>query len=144
MRLKALPLKRRLFVEEYIKTKNGSEAVRRVYPNIKAPNRYATFLMSNDLIKAEIESYFKKLELSQDDIIRSIGEIAVNGKIESNKIQALKLLAQIKGLLNERPVNNIGLFTGLNQAGAIDITSDTTTGSVKPEPDTTTGSGSPL
>jgi len=134
----------RLFINEYIKCKNGSEAIRRVYPNIQAPNRYATVLLSKPVIKAEIERYFSNLSLGNDEIVRSIGEIATNGKIESNKLQALKLLAQIKGLLNERPVNNIGLFTGLNQAGAIDVTPDTTTGCVQEPGNTTTGGGSPL
>lgn len=99
-----------LFIQEYLQCLNGSEAVRRVYPNIKRANSYAVILLSKDVIKNEIEKYYKKLIMSEEDILKSISTIALDGKIESNKLRAMEILARIKGLLKEHPTMNIAIF----------------------------------
>ena len=105
----------RLWIQEYIKCKNGSEAVRRVYPGIKNPNRYATVLMSKSVIKEELEAYFRGLDITNEDIIKSLTEIAKNGKVEANRIRCYELLAKIKGLLKEQPAQSIAIFKDMEK-----------------------------
>lgn len=105
--------KNRLFINEYMQCLNGSEAVRRVYPNIKAANRYASVLLSKSDIKAEIEAYSKALVMDRGAIVKAITDISRNAKVESNKLRALELLAKINGIYSDNTNTNIALFQGI-------------------------------
>ena len=105
----------RLFIQEYIKCKNATEAIRRVYPNIKCPSVYGAVLLRKDSIKAEIEAYFKQLDITEEQIIRSLTEIAKNGKIEANRIRCYELLARIKGLMKDAPIQSLAIFNQIEK-----------------------------
>ena len=105
--------KNRLWINEYLKCNNLSEATRRVYPKIRNANVYGSRLLSKVDIKEEIALQSKALVLDVDAIKKAITEISRNGKVESNKLRALELLAKIEGLYKDNNTNSIALFGGI-------------------------------
>lgn len=110
-----LTRRNKLFIQEYIRTQNASEAVRRVYPAIKKPNVYGAVLLAKDSIKAEIEAYFKSLDMTKEDIQRAIANIGKSGKVEANRLRALELLARIHKLMQDAPPQQVAIFQNIEK-----------------------------
>ncbi len=69
----ALTNKRRVFIEEYLKCWNASEAARRAG---YAHRQQGPLLLSNNVIKAEIEKRIAELAMSADEVVSRLGEHA--------------------------------------------------------------------
>ena len=62
---------------------------------------------------ASIEEEIRRgLDMSADEIIQNLAQIAKSGTKESNKVASLKILAQIKGILKDQ-TSNVAIFSDL-------------------------------
>lgn len=105
--MKGLTLKQKLFVNEYIKTKNGTRSAMKVYhhndKNTSAST--ASRLLTNNKIKMTIE---KVLERARYNPIQSVNTLIdlQNTEVKrisgADKINATKLLLQLSGMLVDR------------------------------------------
>jgi hypothetical protein len=75
-------IRKAIFVKEYLKTKNATEATQRAYPNMKrhSANRYAVELMKNEDVQKEIEMSLRRQELTPEHLAEHTKEILEQGK----------------------------------------------------------------
>ena len=109
------------FLQEYLKTSNGYQSYIKAYPNAKKWKRNsvdckASLLLDNEKIQQRISEHNAKVEstllksttLNKRKILNEIIELQQNCKQSGNgqnptQLQALRLLAQVAGLLTESP-----------------------------------------
>jgi phage terminase small subunit len=80
---------------------NGKQSAIKAGYSDKCADVQASRLLAKDKVKAEIEGYFKRVELSNEQIVNGIQNIAQNGKIEANRLRAYELLSKVKGILKD-------------------------------------------
>lgn len=114
-----MTLKQQIFVKEYIRTQNGAESVRKAGYNAKNPSHYANELLKKPKIAQEIDREYKKIldkyDYSEEQILKGIGQIAEDGKVEANQLRAWEIIAKIKGMTKDSTVN-VSLFQSIDPA----------------------------
>ncbi|MBU1122383.1 MAG: terminase small subunit, partial [Candidatus Omnitrophica bacterium] len=98
-----LTRKKQAFIHHYLTDAyyNGAKACRMAGYQVTNQDRIACNLLEQVEVNEVIEKELAKLQLSNEDIIREIGNVIHNPKKESNKIRALELLARIHGLMKD-------------------------------------------
>ena len=101
--------RQKLFIEEYIKDRNGGAAARRAGYSDNSADQQASRLLRNDKIKKEIDRKLKKkTEDSGVTVEKVVKELAKGGFAEldvadmkfSDKLKCLELLAKYLGMLD--------------------------------------------
>lgn len=101
----ALPPKQKLFVQEYLKDKNGARAARAAGYSKRSAREQAVRLLSNasikELVEAGMAKQLEKAEASAERTVKEIADLAYQklNKLEmkrfsGNKIKALELLGK--------------------------------------------------
>lgn len=96
-----LTLKRKRFVNEYVKDGNATRAVREAYPNIKterARRVMGSKLVTNGNVQATIQEVLDNAGLTAEFIVGELKEIIRDGE-NSEKNKALRTAAEIMGLI---------------------------------------------
>ena len=107
--------KQRVFIKEYVKCRNGTEAIRRAYPNVKKDLTRRVMAHENltkPNIKSELERIFEEQGLSDEWIVSELKKTINEAKHTRDKLTGLRLSADMKGLTkqNQTIVQQGGLF----------------------------------
>ena len=98
------------FIRHYIQTKNATKAAILAGYSERTASQAGSRLLTKVNVKAEIERYFKSLDMSKEDIIRAISELSKNAKTETNRLRALELLAKISKLMQDVAPQQVAIF----------------------------------
>lgn len=116
------PLKHRyqLFITEYIRTDNATEAALAAGYSAKTAGSKGHQLLKIIEIQQAIEQrrgeIIKKNELDIDDLVRGIRDIAENGQFEGNRLKAYDMLMRYIGAYKE---TNIAIIDQRTQIAAL-------------------------
>lgn len=108
----ALSNKRRIFIEEYLKCWNASEAARQA--GYKHPGSMGHFLLKIHEIQEAIEERINDLSMSADEVIIRLTNIARNGlkssRLRSSDVmRALELIGKSHALFTDRVEGRVDL-----------------------------------
>ncbi len=101
--------KQKIFVKEYIISKNATEAYIKAGFSSKYAAENAGKLLKNTSVKEAIDQEFKRImdqyEFTERDVYKGLGEIARNGQQESNKVRAWELIGKALSMFKDNTVN---------------------------------------
>jgi hypothetical protein len=107
--MRRLTLKQKLFVNEYVKTKNGKKAVLKVYDtkNENVASSIASTMLRKENVKLSIEKILARVgynpESSIDNLI-AIEQAETKKITGSDKINASKFLLELAGYVTNRSI----------------------------------------
>jgi phage terminase small subunit len=100
-----LSIKQLAFVNEYMKCMNATQAYMRVYPksSYEAANANSARLLSNTIVKAEIEKRMKANTMSANEVIAGISSVAFAPDVKtSDRLRAFELLGKFHKLFTDK------------------------------------------
>ena len=104
------------FIDHYIITGNASKAAEKAGYSAHSAGRQGHRLLSDVQISKQIElkhqEMSKKLNMEAAEIYGGLCKLARESEKDGDKIQAHKILAQIKGMLKEN-VTNVAIFSNM-------------------------------
>lgn len=110
----------KIFVKEYILSKNGAESVRKAGFKCREPRKYAYELLQKPDITRQVEEEFKALmeqyDLKEDDIKLELGKIVHdrNDHKTSDRLRAIELAGKALGMFKDTNVN-VSIYQSINK-----------------------------
>ena len=93
--------KRKIFVSEYVKSGNATEAAKNAGYSVHSAYSAGQRLLKNVEVSAEIKRLhteaLQKAEITVSEVVLHIKTIAVSGKSETNRLRALDMLLKYLG-----------------------------------------------
>lgn len=97
--------KSKMFIAEYVKTGNATEAAKKAGYSQKTAYSTGQRLLKNVEVMQEIERLqaeaLKKAEVTVSEVVGLIKDIAVSGKSESNRLRAMDILLKYLGAYSD-------------------------------------------
>lgn len=100
-----LSVKQLAFVNEYMKCMNATQAYMKIYPksSYEAANANSARLLSNTIVKAEIEKRMKAYTMSANEVIAGISSVAYAPDVKtSDRLRAFELLGKFHKLFTDK------------------------------------------
>ncbi len=91
-----------VFVEYYVQCWNGALAARKAGYAPRSARVTASKLLTKDNIQALIQKKIDELVMSSDECLIGISKLAREAEKNQDKLRALKMIAQIRGMLVDR------------------------------------------
>ena len=110
----ALSNKRRVFIEEYLKCWNATEAAKQAGYSARTAHSQGPRLLENVEVKEAIEERINELSMSADEVIVRLTNIARNGLTSSrlrpsDVLRALELIGKSHALFTDRITGKLDL-----------------------------------
>ena len=97
--------KQRRFADEYLIDLNATRAYKAAYPSVKrdetaaaAASRLLSFVKVQEYIKEHMQQRQERVQITQDEVVTALKELAFNAEKDTDRIRALELLGKHLGL----------------------------------------------
>lgn len=97
--------KQRRFSDEYLIDLNATRAYKAAYPSVKrdetaaaAASRLLSFVKVQEYIKEHMQQRQERVQITQDEVVTALKELAFNAEKDTDRIRALELLGKHLGM----------------------------------------------
>lgn len=97
--------KQRRFADEYLIDLNATRAYKAAYPSVKrdetaaaAASRLLNFVKVQEYIKEHMQQRQERVQITQDEVVTALKELAFNAEKDTDRIRALELLGKHLGM----------------------------------------------
>ena len=97
--------KQRRFADEYLIDLNATRAYKAAYPSVKrdetaaaAASRLLSFVKVQEYIKEHMQQRQERVQITQDEVVTALKELAFNAEKDTDRIRALELLGKHLGM----------------------------------------------
>ena len=97
--------KQRRFADEYLIDLNATRAYKAAYPSVKrdetaaaAASRLLSFVKVQEYIKEHVQQRQERVQITQDEVVTALKELAFNAEKDTDRIRALELLGKHLGM----------------------------------------------
>lgn len=101
--------KQRRFADEYLIDLNATRAYKAAYPSVKrdetaaaAASRLLSYVNVQAYIREHMQQRQERVQITQDEVVNALKELAFNADKDADRIRALELLGKHLGLFDPR------------------------------------------
>lgn len=101
--------KQRRFADEYLIDLNATRAYKAAYPSVKrdetaaaAASRLLSYVNVQQYIREHMQQRQERVQITQDEVVNALKELAFNAEKEADRIRALELLGKHLGMFQPR------------------------------------------
>ena len=101
--------KQRRFADEYLIDLNATRAYKAAYPSVKrdetaaaAASRLLSYVNVQAYIREHMQQRQERVQITQDEVVNALKDLAFNAEKEADRIRALELLGKHLGMFQPR------------------------------------------